>query len=55
LVLNRITKPDQAPQSVTIPTEFINRQSCRALDDSGVKTARESMQKPQQDRSVVAV
>jgi len=28
LALNRISKPDQEPQRVTIPTEFIKRDSC---------------------------
>jgi DNA-binding LacI/PurR family transcriptional regulator len=27
-VLNRIAKPDQGPQRVTVPTEFIKRDSC---------------------------
>ncbi len=27
-VLNRITKPDQGPQRLTVPTEFIKRDSC---------------------------
>ena len=55
LVLNRIAKPNQGPQWVTIPTEFIKRQSCRAPDDSRVKTVGETVQKPQQDRAVVVV
>jgi DNA-binding LacI/PurR family transcriptional regulator len=28
LIFNRLAKPDQAPQCVTIPTEFIKRDSC---------------------------
>lgn len=31
MVLNRIAKPDMAPQIVTIPVEFVKRDSCRAL------------------------
>jgi DNA-binding LacI/PurR family transcriptional regulator len=31
LALNRISQPDQPPQRVTVPTEFIKRDSCRPL------------------------
>ena len=31
LVLSRIAKPDQEPQRITVPTELIKRDSCRAL------------------------
>jgi LacI family transcriptional regulator len=31
LLLNRIAKPGQKPQRVTIPTEFIKRDSCRSI------------------------
>jgi DNA-binding LacI/PurR family transcriptional regulator len=31
MILNRIAKPDLEPQRVTIPTEFIKRDSCRAI------------------------
>jgi DNA-binding LacI/PurR family transcriptional regulator len=34
MILNRIGKPDQAPQRVTIPTEFIKRDSCRSISVS---------------------
>lgn len=34
MILNRIAKPDQPPQRVTIPTEFIKRDSCRSLTPS---------------------
>lgn len=31
MILNRIARPDLPPQSVTIPTEFIKRDSCREI------------------------
>jgi DNA-binding LacI/PurR family transcriptional regulator len=31
MILNRIAKPGQGPESVTIPTEFVKRDSCRPL------------------------
>jgi hypothetical protein len=31
LILNRIAKPGLDPQRVTIPTEFIKRDSCRSI------------------------
>jgi DNA-binding LacI/PurR family transcriptional regulator len=31
MILNRVAKPDQAPQRITIPTEFIKRDSCRSI------------------------
>lgn len=31
MILNRIAKPNEAPQRVTIPTELIKRDSCRSL------------------------
>ncbi len=31
LILNRIANPEQAPQHVIIPTEFVRRDSCKAL------------------------
>jgi DNA-binding LacI/PurR family transcriptional regulator len=31
MILNRIDKPDQPPQRITIPTEFIKRDSCRSM------------------------
>jgi DNA-binding LacI/PurR family transcriptional regulator len=31
LALNRIASPEQPPKSVTIPTEFIKRDSCRSI------------------------
>jgi DNA-binding LacI/PurR family transcriptional regulator len=45
LVLNRIAEPGQAPQSVTIPTELIKRDSCRSIisenNVGGERTIRE--------------
>jgi DNA-binding LacI/PurR family transcriptional regulator len=32
MVLNRIANPGQEPQTVTIPTEFVKRDSCRPFD-----------------------
>ncbi len=32
MILNRIAKPGQGPQSVTIPTEFVKRDSCRPVN-----------------------
>jgi DNA-binding LacI/PurR family transcriptional regulator len=34
MILNRIVRPDQEPQRVTIPTELIKRDSCRPLSAS---------------------
>lgn len=34
MILKRIAEPDQAPQSVTVPTEFIKRDSCRPISTS---------------------
>jgi DNA-binding LacI/PurR family transcriptional regulator len=34
LVLNRITKPDQGPQHITVPTELIKRDSCAPVNTS---------------------
>jgi DNA-binding LacI/PurR family transcriptional regulator len=34
MILNRIAKPDQAPQRITIPTELIKRDSCRSISTS---------------------
>jgi DNA-binding LacI/PurR family transcriptional regulator len=31
MILNRIAKPGQPPQTVTIPTEFVRRDSCRSI------------------------
>jgi DNA-binding LacI/PurR family transcriptional regulator len=50
LVFNRIAKPNQDPQCVTIPTQFIKRHSCRALEAGS-----ELMQEPQPDPSIVTV
>jgi DNA-binding LacI/PurR family transcriptional regulator len=49
LVLNRIAQPNKSPQWVTIPTEFIKRQSCRALGESGVNAVSESIPVPPSD------
>jgi DNA-binding LacI/PurR family transcriptional regulator len=37
-VLNRIAKPDQGPQCVTVPTEFIKRDSCGPVRASNSAT-----------------
>jgi DNA-binding LacI/PurR family transcriptional regulator len=37
-VLNRIAKPDQGPQRVTVPTEFIKRDSCGPVRASNSAT-----------------
>jgi DNA-binding LacI/PurR family transcriptional regulator len=34
MILNRIAKPDESPQRVTIPTEFIKRDSCGPILES---------------------
>jgi DNA-binding LacI/PurR family transcriptional regulator len=34
MILNRIARPDHSPQRVTIPTEFIKRDSCRPIPES---------------------
>ena len=43
LVLKRIAKPDQAPQCVMIPTEFIKRDSCGPVRPSSIKTVGETI------------
>jgi DNA-binding LacI/PurR family transcriptional regulator len=45
MILNRIAKPDQAAQSVTIPTEFIKRDSCRQISPSQQATAEKAQEK----------
>ena len=45
LVLKRIAKPDQAPQCVMIPTEFIKRDSCGPPRASSIKTAGETLRR----------
>lgn len=45
LALNRISKPDQEPRSVTIPTEFIKRDSCAAPAQSKGAKFRNGMQR----------
>jgi len=45
LILNRIAKPDQAPQRVTLPTEFIKRDSCRPVSPSQDAAFEEPLQK----------
>lgn len=34
MILNRIARPDQEPQTATVPTELVKRDSCRALKTS---------------------
>src|ERR1700677_1289914 len=45
LVLKRIAQPDQDPQCVMIPTEFIKRDSCGPPRASRIKTVSETMQR----------
>jgi DNA-binding LacI/PurR family transcriptional regulator len=45
LVLKRIARPDQDPQCVMIPTEFIKRDSCGPPRASRSKTAGETLQR----------
>lgn len=45
MILNRISKPDQAPQRVTFPTEFIKRDSCRPISYSQNMAFDEALQK----------
>lgn len=42
-LLNRIAKPDQEAQSVTIPTEFIKRDSCRPIRGSEEAASHEAL------------
>lgn len=44
LVLNRIAKPDQGPQRVTVPTELIKRDSCGPASASRTIKFNESLQ-----------
>ncbi len=44
LILKRIAQPDQDPQCVMIPTEFIKRDSCGPPRASRSKTVSETMQ-----------
>jgi DNA-binding LacI/PurR family transcriptional regulator len=41
-VFNRLAKPDQDPQRVTIPTEFIKRDSCGPMSPSRDKSSSET-------------
>ncbi len=41
MILNRIAKPSQGPQTVTIPTEFVKRDSCRSLETAKVNKPKE--------------
>ncbi len=43
MILNRIAKPGQGQQTVTIPTEFVKRDSCRAVEAAPV-AAEEALQ-----------
>src|ERR1700733_5682786 len=45
LILKRIAEPDQDPQCVMIPTEFIKRASCGPPRASRIKTVSETMQR----------
>ncbi len=44
MILNRIAKPGIEPQTVTIPTEFVKRDSCRRLDAAKVTSSKEALQ-----------
>jgi DNA-binding LacI/PurR family transcriptional regulator len=44
-VLNRIAKPDQASQRITVPTEFIKRDSCGLVRASNSATTRGTRQR----------
>lgn len=44
MILNRIAKPDLGPQIVTIPTEFVKRDSCRSLDAAKAPGSKEVLQ-----------
>jgi DNA-binding LacI/PurR family transcriptional regulator len=44
LVLSRINHPEQPPQRVTIPTEFIKRDSCRAIPVAGEASSGRAVQ-----------
>ena len=45
LILKRIAQPEQDPQCVMIPTEFIKRDSCGPPRASRIKTVSETMQR----------
>jgi DNA-binding LacI/PurR family transcriptional regulator len=45
-VFNRLAKPDHEPQCITIPTEFIKRDSCGPIATGRDKTAHETQQQP---------
>jgi DNA-binding LacI/PurR family transcriptional regulator len=44
LLLSRIAKPDQEPRRITIPTEFIKRESCRPISSSPKVISDEALQ-----------
>lgn len=44
MILNRIAKPDQEPQCITIPTELIKRDSCRSIPASREITFEQTIQ-----------
>lgn len=43
-VLDRIEDPDREPQVITLPTEFVRRDSCQQVSESRKELAREAMQ-----------
>lgn len=45
MILNRIAKPGEPPQRVTLPTEFIKRDSCRPVTISQETTLEQPLQK----------
>ena len=43
LVLNRVAEPSLPPQSVTIPTELVRRDSCRSVSSSTSRISRKTL------------
>jgi hypothetical protein len=44
LLLNRIAKPGRDPEQITMPTELIKRESCRAIHSSEEVSVRATTQ-----------
>jgi hypothetical protein len=42
VLLNRIAKPGQKPQRITVPTELMKRDSCRQISNSQAGTREEA-------------
>ncbi|AXC12645.1 catabolite control protein A [Acidisarcina polymorpha] len=45
MAIKRISDPSLPPQSVTVPTEFIQRESCRAISDPDATALEEALQR----------